>query len=165
MALWLAGAKPVSAVGASRIARNDPHGDSHDVFSVTYEFADGLILNHRGEHLRNRFEFHCECVAHCQTGYLETSYAGPVRMLGTDTGWRGGEVTELYQRGARKNIATFHDSIKAGNFTNPTIEPGIAATLAVMLGREACLKRTRLTWDDMLKEDRRIEANLKGLKA
>ena len=45
---------PVSAMGASRIGRSDPHGDSHDVFSVTYEFPNGMILNHRGEHLKNR---------------------------------------------------------------------------------------------------------------
>lgn len=162
-ALWMADARPVSATGASRIARKEPHGDSHDVYSITYEFADGLILNHRGEHLRNRFEFHCDCVAHCQNGYLETAYAGQVQMLGIDTAWAGGEVKDLYATGARHNIAGFHDCIVKGDYSNPTVAPSITANLAVMLGREAALRRERVTWDQLLAEQRHIEPDLRGL--
>jgi predicted dehydrogenase len=165
MALWLAGALPVSAVGASRVARREPHGDSHDVYSLTFEFADGLILNHRGEHLHNAFGFHADCVAHCQDGYLETAYAGAVSMTGISTGWRGGEVKDLYQRGARHNIGVFHDSIVKGVYENPTVEPGVNATLATLLGREAGQRKTRVTWEELIKENRRVEPNLTGLKA
>ena len=52
-ALWVAGATPISAVGVSTIGRANPHGDSHDLFSLTLEFADGLLHNHRGKHLDN----------------------------------------------------------------------------------------------------------------
>lgn len=165
VALWLAGAKPLSCIGASRIARDDPHGDSHDVYSLTYEFPNGLILNHRGEHLKNRFDFHCECVAHCQNGYLETAYFGRTRMLGISTGWAGGDVVELYAQGARRNIATFHDSITKGDTSNPTAEPGVTATLATILGREAAVRGARLTWDEMMKENKRVEPDLSGLTA
>lgn len=164
-ALWLAGATPVSAVGASRVARNDPHGDSHDIYSITYEFADGLIINHRGEHLRNRFDFHCDCVAHCQDGYLETAYNGKVFMSGIRTGWKGGDVQSLYSRGAITNIATFHDSVRNGVYDNPTVTPSVDATLATILGRDAALRRTRVTWDGMLEEQQRIEPDLSGLRA
>lgn len=165
VALWLAGTMPVSAVGASSVARHDPHGDSHDVYSITYEFADGLIINHRGEHLRNRFDFHCDCVAHCQDGYLETAYNGKVFMSGIRTGWRGGEVENLYDRGARLNIAAFHDAVRNGVCDNPTVTPGIAATLATILGREAALRKSRVTWEEMIAEQRRIEPDLSGLKS
>ncbi|HPO14115.1 MAG TPA: Gfo/Idh/MocA family oxidoreductase [Candidatus Hydrogenedentes bacterium] len=165
MALWLAGAHPISATGASRVARNEPHGDSHDVYSITCEFADGLIVNHRGEHLKNRFDFHCDCVAHCQEGYLETSYNAKAQMLGNSTGWKGGEVQNLYDQGARRNIAAFHEAVLKQDCNNLTVEPSILANLTTILGREAALHKTRITWDEMLKENRRLEPNLKGLNA
>ncbi len=165
VALWLAGAKPSSATGASRIGRAEPHGDSHDVFSVTYEFPNGLILNHRGEHLRNRCEFRSDCLALGQDGWLETGYTSQVRILGNRTGWRGGAVVELYPRGAERNIDTFHKSVTGSIYDNPTIEPSVAATLTTILGREAARRRTKLTWDEVLRENRRLEPDLTGLKA
>lgn len=165
VALWLAGANPVAASGASRIARNEPHGDSHDVYSITYEFPDGLFLNHRGEHLGNRFGFHCECAAYCREGYLDTAYDGQVRMLGIREGWRGGEVKGLYPEGAQRNIKTFHQYVLDGDCSNPTVEPSVNATLTTLLGREAAERKARLTWDQLLAENRRLEPNLSGLDA
>ena len=163
VALWMAGAPPIAASGASRAARPDPHGDSHDVFSLTYEFAGGLILNHRGEHLKNKFEFHCDCVAHCRTGYLKTGYSDSVEMRGFDAKWEGGAVKDLYEAGARRNIATFHENITQGVFDNPTAESGVNSTLAAILGREAAARKTRLTWEQMLAEKWALEADLRGL--
>jgi myo-inositol 2-dehydrogenase/D-chiro-inositol 1-dehydrogenase len=165
VALWIAGGRPVSAMGCSRVARNNPHGDSHDVFSVTYQFANGLILNHRGEHLKNRFEFRCDCFAQGQDGYLETGYTTRVRILGNKTGYRGGDVVNLYPRGAERNIDTFHKCIINGNYDNPTLEPSVNATLATILGREAAKRKTKLTWDEVLRENKGFEVNLTGLKA
>ncbi|NIP23474.1 MAG: Gfo/Idh/MocA family oxidoreductase [Phycisphaerae bacterium] len=165
VALWIAGERPVSAMGSSRIARNNPHGDSHDVYSVTYEFANGLILNHRGEHLRNRFEFRCECFAQGQNGYLETGYTSRVRILGTKGGYRGGDVENLYPRGAERNIDTFHKSIINGIYDNPTLEPSVNSTLATILGREAAGRNTKLTWDEVIRENKEIKVDITGLKA
>ena len=47
-AIWVAGRRPLAAVGNSRICRPDPHGDSHDVCSVIFEYSDGLVHNHVG---------------------------------------------------------------------------------------------------------------------
>ncbi len=164
VALWIAASPPVSAMGCSRIARNNPHGDSHDVFSVTYEFANGLILNHRGEHLRNRFEFRCDCFAQGQNGYLETGYTSRVRILGNKGGYRGGDVVNLYPRGAERNIDTFHKSILNGIYDNPTLEPSVNSTLATILGREAAKRKTKLTWDEVIRENKELKVNLTGLK-
>jgi len=164
VALWIASQRPASAMGASQIGRSDPHGDSHDVFSITYEFPNGMILNHRGEHLKNRSEFRSDCLAQGSDGVLETGYTSRVRILGNRTGWRGGDVVELYPRGAERNIDAFHKSVIAGDTTNPTIKPSINATLTAILGREAARRRTRLTLDDVLRENRRLEPDLTGLK-
>lgn len=165
VALWIAGDRPISAMGSSRIARNNPHGDSHDVFSITYEFADGLILNHRGEHLRNRFGFRCDCFAQGTDGYLETGYTGRVRILGNKGGYRGGDVENLYPRGAERNIDTFHKSIVNSIYDNPTLQPSVNSTLATILGREAAIRNTKLTWDQVLRENKGLQVDLTGLKA
>lgn len=163
-ALWIAGVMPKSAIGASRIARKDPHGDSHDTYSITYEFPDGLLLNHLGEHLRNRYVWHCDAIAFCLNGHLETSYNGRVRVLGNNAGWAGGETEGLYQKGAIFNIAGFHDCVTKGNSENATVEPSINSTLATILGRDAAERGARLTWDQMMTENKRIEPDLSGLK-
>lgn len=163
--LWIAGQRPVSAMGASRLGRADPHGDSHDVYSITYEFPNGLILNHRGEHLKNRSEFRSECFAQGRDGYLESGYQSRVRILGNRTGYRGGDVVGLYQRGAERNIDAFHQCVTEGITDNATIEPSVNATLATILGREAARCRTKLTWDEMIRENRRLDVDLSGLKA
>ena len=38
------------------------------------------------------------------------------------------------------------------------------SALATILGREAALRRTRLTMDQLLKENTHLEADLRGLK-
>ncbi len=164
VALWIAGQMPTSAMGASQIVRADPHGDSHDVFSLTYEFPNGMILNHRGEHLKNRSDFRSDCIAQGQDGWLETGYTSRVRILGNRTGWRGGDVVNLYPSGAERNIDTFHKCIAAGNYDNPTLEPSVNATLTTILGREAARRRAKLTLNEVLQENRRLEPDLTGLK-
>lgn len=164
VALWLAQKKPISAVGSARVAKHNPNGDTNYLYSLTYEFEDGLILNHYGEHLRNRKEFSCNCVAYCQGGFLETFYDGHVRILGNRTGYRGANVKNLYLRGAEQNIATFHKNIVDRTYDNPTLEPSVNSTLATILGRQAVSKNTKVTWDQMLKENEKLEVDLTGLK-
>lgn len=165
VALWIAGEVPVQACGSSRIARENPHGDSHDVYSLTYTFPSGLILNHRGEHLKNRSEFRCDCLAQGAHGYLESGYTSRVRILGTRNGYRGGDVKDLYPRGAEANIASFHQAVTEGRYDNPTVEPSMLATMTTLLGREAAARNTVLTWDDFLAENKALPPDLTGLQA
>jgi len=165
VALWIAGQMPTSAVGASRLVRANPHGDSHDIFSLTYEFPNGIILNYHGEYLTNHSDYRSDCIAQGSTGWLEASYTTRVRILANRGGWRGGDVVNLYVAGAERNIAAFHKAVTTGDTGNPTVEPSINATLTTILGREAARRRTKLTLEEVLKENRRLEPDLRGLKA
>jgi predicted dehydrogenase len=162
--LWIAGKAPISAAGSARVAKPNPNGDTNYVYSITYEFEDGLILNHRGEHLKNRQGFSSNCNAYATDGNLETAYSGNVRMLGNKAGYRGGKVEGHYEQGAVDNIATFHKSITNGVYDNPTVEPSVNSTLATILGRQAGNRNTKVTWSQMIAENQKLDVDLTGLK-
>ncbi|MBT3201181.1 MAG: Gfo/Idh/MocA family oxidoreductase [Phycisphaerales bacterium] len=163
--LWMAGGQtPVSVSGAGAVGVSKPNGDTNRVYSLTFQFKDGLFLNHRGEHLRNSTRFAADCMAHCQRGYLDTQYAGLVKMMGKGVTFNGGKVVSLYGQGAKRNIATFHESITKGDCSNPTVKPSVDATLTTILGRQAALKKGTVTWDEMIKANKKVPVDLSGLK-
>ena len=159
--LWVARGRPVSAVGASRIGRPAPQGDSHDQYSLTFEFADGTVMNHAGSHLNA--PFHVRCVAYGQNGAIEIGYVGRAFVRGGTQPSEGGEVADLYGAGTIRNIAAFHDSVTRGDCSNPTAAEGVDSTLATILGREAAARGERLTMEALIKEGRRLEPDLSGL--
>lgn len=161
--LWLVDQQPVAATGTSRIGRVDPHGDSHDVFSVCFEFADGTFMNHVGSHLNATFDV--RCVAYGQAGNAEIGYVGSGVINGGSAPYEGGEIADLYRAGAVRNIARFHDAVQAGDISNPTLEPSIRSNLTTILGRDAAARRTRLTMEQLLRENRAIPVDLGGLKS
>lgn len=166
VALWVADRLPVSAMGASRAARPTPHGDTRDVYSITYRFEDGLVWNHRGEHVPNLWPFTCNCTAYGQGAYFEGDYSGETQtwVRGGKMAYRGGQIKGLYNSGIQANLDIFHKSITEGVYDNPTVEPSVASTLACILGRDAAHDGRTLTWTDMMKAAKRIEPNLTGLK-
>ena len=164
-ALWVAGQSPIAAVGASRVGRANPHGDSHDVFSLTYEFADGLILNHRAKHLNDSYpsgDF-CGCWIHGQSGCGWISYAAKAQLVHPNDAFSA-DVVDLYAAGARRNIAAFHQAIAQGDASNSTVHHAVESALTTILGREAARRRRRITMEALLKENQRIAADLRGLQ-
>lgn len=163
-ALWLAKAPPVGAMGASRIVRENPNGDSRDAYSVTFTFADGLIMNHRGEHIRNTHGFLCNTRAYGRHGCAEVSYTEKAWLRGNRGGYKGGEVKNLYVAGISRNLEKFEKNIRGGVCDNETAQSGADSTLATILGREAAIRRTHVTMKQLITENRRIEPDLTGLK-
>jgi len=163
-ALWVIGQRPVAATGLSRVMRRDPHGDSHDVFSVLFEFADGTILNHRGKHLPNQTGFDVYCQVQGRDGHAQFGYGGKAWIRSGDDAYEG-ESVNLYEAGAVRNIATFHDDIVAGRHENPTVRRSVDGALTTILAREAGRRRTRLTMEELLRENARLQVDLRGLKA
>jgi len=163
-ALWVTGSLPVAAMATSRRLRPNPNGDSHDVFSILFEFADGLTVSHRGEHLDNRSDFNVVCQIQCQSGYAETCYGGKASCRSHDDGYTG-QVDNLYEAGARRNIAAFHEALRSERCDNSTVRRSLDGALATILGREAGRRRTRLTMQELLAENRRLELHLPGLRS
>ncbi len=164
LALWIAKGKPKSAMGCARTGKPDPHGDTCDVYSISYQFEDGLVLNHRGEHINNTHGFMCNCFAFGPYGYMEANYEGKAWVRGNKGGYKGGEVQNLYVDGIARNLDTFHKSIVDGLYDNPTVESSVDSTLTTILGREAGARNTLLTMDEVIEANKKLEPNLKGLK-
>jgi predicted dehydrogenase len=163
-ALWVIGQRPLAASALTRRARPDPHGDSHDVFSVLFEFPDGMILNHRGKHLPNQTGFDVYCQVQGRDGYAQFGYGGKATIRSSEDAFEG-ESVNLYEAGAVRNIATFYEDVVAGRHTNPTVTRSVDGVLTTMLTREAGLRRTRMTMEELLRENARLEVDLRGLKA
>ncbi len=74
-------------------------------------------------------------------------------------------MENLYEAGAKRNIAAFYQHVTTGNFANETAQRSVDCTLTCILGREAARRGCCLTLDELLKENKRLDVDLKGLKA
>jgi hypothetical protein len=96
-------------------------------------------------------------------GILETEYGGAVVIRGENF-FNGGRTTEIYEAGVVSNIAAFHKAITTGDFANPTVAPSVQSNLITILGRKVALEKRRMTWEELLRDEERLEPNLAGLK-
>jgi hypothetical protein len=95
-------------------------------------------------------------------GVLETEYGGQVLIRGKQF-YRGGETPTIYEQGAVANIAAFHDAIERGKHENGTVAESVRSNLVTILGRTAAYEGRVVTWDELMKSDERLDADLKGL--
>ncbi len=162
-ALWAANSKPVWAMGASRMGKLH-HGDTHDVYSITYMLENGILVNHRGEHLDNQHDFICRNKIWGEDGYAETGYMGKAWIRSNKGIYRGGKVSNLYVDGIDFNLNKFAGCVAEQNYENETLEVAIESNLAVLLGREACLRKEKVTREQLISENEAWSFDVSGLK-
>ena len=163
-ALWVLGQRPVSATGASRICRHNPHGDSRDVCSLVYEYADGLVHNHSAQGVHNSADTVLTARIFGQDAYAELCYFGKSILRGCEKPMAG-KAENLYPNGAKRNIAAFYDNITQSQFANDTVTRAVDSCLTCILGREAAARHTKLTMAELIKENKKLEVDLTRLKA
>ena len=164
VASWIMGRPPISAYGTGGRRFRDA-GTCWDTFSLVFQYADNVGITFssrqfnghgtRPEGIRNRM-FGSE-------GVLETEYGGQVLIRGKQF-YRGGQTSTIYQQGAVRNIAGFYDSMQQKDFTNATVGESLRSNLVTILGRTAAYKGRLVTWEEVLRTDERLVADLKGLK-
>lgn len=162
------GKRPVSAVGWGAQFRPAPHGDTMDTTCLMFEFADGMVWNHQSPKGTSEewFASNGGLAAEFQgsAASARLSYWGKAFVRGGAQHFAGGKVENLYDAGAVRNIATFYDAINKGDISNDTIQPAIDSVLTCILGREVASRRGKLTMEELLKENKKLEVDLKGLK-
>jgi predicted dehydrogenase len=163
--LWVLGQRPVSACGHSRTCRAQPHGDRTDALGVVYALPDGTIWTHMTQSFSNNFDITTlsaslfgteKATAHLVYGGKNYVRGGPKNYSGTSG--------DIYRDGAVQNIAAFYKGIVEGHHENPTAQRAVDGTLTAILGREAAARHGSLTMDDLIKENKRLEVSLEGLK-
>ncbi|MCX7825067.1 MAG: Gfo/Idh/MocA family oxidoreductase [Verrucomicrobiae bacterium] len=162
--LWVVGKRPTSAIGRSRVVRPNPRFEFREVYLVTYEFDDGLLWTHRVQSLKNELEWALKLDAYGSIATALVSYRGRSYLRGGPKHYGGGNVESLYDLGAIRNIATFYDHIVRGCCDNRTAQQAGDDVLTAVLGREACVRRGCLTMDALIKENKKLEYDLTGLK-
>jgi len=164
-ALWTLGKRPIAATGASDICRPDAHGDARDVCALIYEYADGLLHQHAGQALSNNGTNELSMAIHGTQANALMNYWGRSFVRGGTGHYGGGAIENLYTTGAEANIARFYREITTGTFENETCARAVDGVLTCVLGYEAAARRTRLTMDAVIKENKRMDVDLRGLKA
>jgi len=162
-AVWAIRCRAISAVGYSRVCRPKPQSDCVDLAFVTYECPGGLLWSHQNIALAD----HGRSLVvnlHGPLASAQISYWGKSFLRGGPKHFGGGEVESLYDRGAMRNIAEFYRIVTEGHHDNPTVRRAVDGTLTAILGREAAGRRTRLTMDELLRENKKLEIDLTGLK-
>jgi hypothetical protein len=97
-------------------------------------------------------------------GIFDADYYTGVMLRGKEEGVRA-SVGDLYKDGAVININEFHEAIMKGDCSNSTVAPSVRSNLTAILGREAGYKGGEITWNALLKQNHKLQPNLKGLKA
>jgi len=163
VACWIIGADPIKAIGTGGEARG-LGGTCWDHFSVTYWFPNDLLLTFCSKQFGHAWDDIC-CRMYGLKGTIDTHYFGAVMVKSDEDGYNGGKMTNLYTEGAMNNIATFCDSIRKGDFSNPTVTESVRSNLTTILGRTAAYKGEEVTWSSVMKAKEKWEFNLKALKA
>ena len=162
--LWVLGERPIAATGFSRVARPNPHGDGHDVCSVLYEYQSGIVHDHFGQGLVNFCPNDLSCRVYGPAGNARVAYTGKVHFRSSDDIFNA-EVGNVYDDGVVRNIARFYQDVVEERAANDTVRRSVDGALAGILGREAAERGQRLTMEQVLKENRRLELDLTGLKS
>ena len=161
------GKPAVSATGSSRICRPSPHGDRVDACGVVFELDDGALWTHITQSLNNNAEFtdmSASLYGLSATAHLQYA-GGKVYMRGGPKHHVGAVSPTIYNDGAQRNVADFHANIVAGRFANETVKRAVNGHLTAILGREAAARHTKLTMAELIKENKKLEVDLKGLKS
>lgn len=161
---WLTGKRPVAACGMSRTCRPNPNGDRTDCTGVVFEYDDKVIWTHVTQAMNNNMDVGSLTASiYGQTATARLAYWGKCYIRGGDKHFVK-DAGSVYDQGAVRNIADFYDHITKGDFSNPTAQRAVDGTLAAILGREAAARRACLTMDELVKENKRLEVDLSGLR-
>lgn len=165
--IWVLGKRPVAAAGFGGRFRQEAYGDSLDTSFVTLRFDDGLLWNHTSILHRLNDWGPEESLAAAFLGDQAVgriNYWAKAYVRGGSMHYAGGEVVGLYDNGIRRNLATFYDDVVGGRCANTTAQRSMDCTLTSILVRDVARRGAPMTMEELIRENRRLEANLKGLK-
>jgi predicted dehydrogenase len=162
VACWMLDAHPLRAFGTGG-RRRDFVGNCWDYFSVIFQYPGDIVVSFNSHQSGFGYD-DILCRLFGLSGTVDTHYFGRVTVKAQ--GFHSDDsVDNLYEAGAVTNIATFHRNVTQGDCSNPTVAASVRSNLTAILGRTAAYKGSLVTWDEMMRADEQLVADLKGLKA
>jgi predicted dehydrogenase len=163
VATWILDADPVRAQGMGG-QRVRPKGSIWDHFAVNYAFGNGVPLSFTCIQSIPEVKDEIRARVFGSDGVIDTDYFGSVWIRGNEP-YKGGSTGNLYTTGAQTNIREFHQFVTRGQYENATVAPSVRSNLTAVLGREAAYRGTEITLEALVKEGKRLEPELRGLKS
>lgn len=157
VANWYLKAHPEKAFGAGGRKGRVDVGDCWDHYAVTYWYPEVLV-----DFSCSQF---CEGYADLVTrlygteGTVDAHYNTDV-IVGGRKPYKGGPTKGMYTEGAITNLKTFEKAIRDDKPVNNS-EESATSSLSTILGRMAAEKNAIITWEEMLKDDTRIDADIR----
>jgi predicted dehydrogenase len=163
VATWIINADPLRARGTGG-HKVRPANSIYDHFAVTYWFPNDLVLSFTCIQSIPLVKDEIRARVFGAGGFIDADYYSGVAVRGPETALRA-SVGDLFTSGTVANINEFRDAIIKGDCSNPTVAASVRSNLTAILGREAAYRRRELTLAALLKEGKKLEPNLKGLRA
>jgi hypothetical protein len=136
------------------------------IAALCQEGGDGTLWTHVTEALDNHADFpQLYASVYGMIASAHISPGGKVYVRGGDKSYEGTVNNDAYDDEARRNVANFYRNITEGHFENATVKRAVDGNLTAILGREAAARRTKLTMAELIKENKKLEVDLTGLKA
>jgi myo-inositol 2-dehydrogenase/D-chiro-inositol 1-dehydrogenase len=159
---YLLDGRPVKAFGTG--GRTDwkgtkwEFGDAFDHFLVTFWYENDVKVQFSSNQLTSSYN---DIAVRCFgiKGCADAHYGGLVRIAG-ENAWKGSDKDDTFRQGAINNAVAFVESIKTGKLVNNT-EDAVTSTLTAILGRTAAYQGRAVTWDEMMKRNEKLTADLK----
>jgi myo-inositol 2-dehydrogenase/D-chiro-inositol 1-dehydrogenase len=158
---WILDDQPIKAVGTGGQKGRDV-GTCWDHFSVIFTFPKEIVVSFTSKQLGQGAD-DIMCRMYGSDGTIDTHYSGEVNIKGKNP-YKGGKAENLYENGAVRNIATFHDNITKERFANTTVLASVRSNLTTILGRMAAYRHGEASWEEMMKKNEKWDPQLDGLK-
>jgi predicted dehydrogenase len=160
-ATWIINADPIRAIGTGG-HKVRPANSIYDHFALTYWFPDDVPLAFTCIQSIPEVKDEITSRVYGSDGVIYGDYFSEVWIRGKD--FMRQRVDNLYTTGAQVNIKEFYECITQGKFDNPTVAPSVRSNLTAVLGREAAYRKTEVTLAQLIKEGKKLEPDLKGVK-
>lgn len=159
-ACWMLDAAPVAAYGTGgRLVRTDV-GDCWDHFVVIYWFPDEIKVDFSSTQCIRGYNDICSRI-YGSEGTAEMHYYASTAITGAKP-WQGPEKLDTHRQGTLNNIRAFVESIRSGKFLNNGEETA-RSNLTAILGRVAAYRNARVSWDEMMRSEEKLDLRLPRL--
>lgn len=153
-------AVPAQAYAVGGLGARLNAGKNWDHFLVIYEYPNNVKIELNVAQFMKDYE-DLGARLYGSEGVVDAHYraldwgAGPVAIYGQHA-WEGTEMDNTWDIGVENNCRDFVQAIRTGNYMNHAAYSA-DSTMTGILGREAAYRQRVVTWEELVKENKKLE--------